>query len=309
MFSLITMISYGQQNMMLNHYIFNQMSINPAYAGTKQFVNLNLTSSTQWMNFPGAPSTQVLSVEGPLSESVGLGVMLLNDRIGAQSHQAVFGNYSYILKINDKWRVSMGLAAGLSYFALDGTILIGETIDDPSIPLHKETIFRFDPKAGIFIYSDKFYAGLSITDMLGDLLSPENILINNQARHYYLTAGYVFDLGKSIKLKPSFLIREDFKALTTVDINTFLLFEETFWIGATFRFGADLFTSNSLENALQKRNAAVFMTEWSVTRNIIIGYAYTLSVTALNGYSGHEFMLGYTLPKKVETRMKTPRYF
>ncbi len=300
---------HAQQNMMLNHYIFNHMAMNPAYAGTKQWVNMNLTASAQWLNFPGAPSTQVFSIEGPASEQVGLGLLLVNDRIGAQTQQAVYGNYSYILKINDKWKLSMGLAGGLSYFALDGTLLVSDDIDDPSIPLGRENTYRFDPRAGLFLYSDRFYAGISVTDMLGDMLNFRNSLVTDQARHYYLTAGYVFDAGNSVKIKPSFLIREDFKALTTIDLNTFVLFEETFWIGATLRFGADLFTSSSLENALQRRNAIVIMTEWNISRNMMIGYAYTHSITALNGYSGHEIVLGYTLPKRTSTPMLSPRYF
>ncbi len=170
-------------------------------------------------------------------------------------------------------------------------------------------IIRFDPKTGIFLYSDRFYAGLSVTDLLGNLIESKDGLSVNQERHYYLTAGYVFDLGKDVKLKPSFLIREDFKALTNIDVSTFALFKNKFWIGATYRFGADIKTNQALDNNLRKRDALVFMTEWNITESLLLGYAYTHSLTALSGFTGHEIILDYTLSKRLDNRMSNPRFF
>ncbi|MCK9321691.1 MAG: type IX secretion system membrane protein PorP/SprF, partial [Bacteroidales bacterium] len=182
-------------------------------------------------------------------------------------------------------------------------------IDDAAVPVTRVNSLRIDPKFGLFLYSDRFYAGLSSTDLLGDLIQAPDGFAVAQQRHYYLTAGYVFDLGEDVKLKPSFLIREDFKALTNFDVSTYVLFKETFWLGATYRFGADLVSSETLDNSLKSRDALVFMTEWNINPSFVIGYAYTHSLTALSGFSGHEIMLDYTLPRKLETRMKTPRYF
>jgi len=306
---LFSIQGFAQQSSVFNQYIFNPMTINPAYAGTKQWTSINSVYSAQWVGMDGAPTTQMISIEGAPVESMGLGLQFINDRIGAQYQQSLYGSYSYILKFNEKLRLSMGIAAGISYFTLDGTQLNSETIDDNAVPLTRVNSLRFDPKVGLFLYSDRFYAGLSTTDLLGDLIEAPDGFATVQQRHYYLTAGYVFDLGEDIKFKPSFLIREDFKALTNVDVTTYFLFKETFWLGATYRFGADLITSQSLDNSLKTRDALVFMTEWNVTKSWTIGYAYTHSLTALNGYSGHEIMVDYTLPRKLETRMKTPRYF
>ncbi len=306
---LFSIQGFAQQSSVFNQYIFNPMTINPAYAGTKQWTSVNSVYSTQWTGLDGAPTTQMISIEGAPVESMGLGLQFINDRIGAQYQQSLYGSYSYILKLNDKLKLSMGLAAGISYFTIDGTKLNSETIDDVAVPLTRENSLRIDPKVGLFLYSDRFYAGLSTTDMLGDLIQAPDGFAVAQARHYYLTAGYVFDLNEDIKFKPSFLIREDFKALTNVDVTSYFLFKETFWLGATYRFGADLITSRTLDNSLKSRDALVFMTEWNVTKSWTIGYAYTHSLTALSGFSGHEIMVDYTLPRKLETRMKTPRYF
>jgi len=306
---MIALSGYAQQNSPFSQYIFSQMTINPAYVGTKQLININATYSTEWTGFKGAPSTQTVSAEGGLNKNMGLGISFLNDRIGAQYQQGLFASYSYILKFNEKWRMSLGIAAGLSNFTLDGTKLIIDNPDDPSIPKTKVSSARFDAKAGLFLYSDRFYFGFSSTELFADVLLSKDLAVPKQAHHYYITSGYVFDAGKILKIKPSLLVREDFKAPTNIDINCFFLLKERFWLGATVRFGANIFKNPSLDNTLKHRDAMVFMTEWNITRSLRIGYAYTWSLTALKGYSGHEIEVGYTFPKKAETKMRTPRYF
>ena len=301
--------SIAQQNFITNQYIFNPMTINPAYAGTKQWTNINMIYSAPWTGLDGAPNTQAISIEGSPISTMGLGLQLINDRIGAESRQGLWGSYSYILKLNEKFKLSMGLAAGVSYFSLDGQKLISESVDDPSIPLDRVSSIRFDPKMGFFLYSERFYAGLSVTDMLGNLLEAPDGFVAKQERHYYFTAGHVFDIGKDVKVKPSVLIREDFKAPTNFDVTTHFLFKETFWIGASYRFGADLLSTKSLDNSLRKRDALIVMTQWNINPSLAIGYAYTHSLTALSSFAGHEIMLDYTLPRKINTKMKTPRYF
>ncbi len=308
LFVLLSLGIYAQQNSLLNHYIFNHMSINPAYVGTKQWTNLNFTTASQWTGLEGAPLTQVLSLEGPISSRNGLGVQIINDKVGAQYQQSIYGSFSHILKLDEKWKLSFGIAAGASFFTLDGTKLNSSEYD-PSVPQQRVNTLRFDPKTGVFLYSNRFYAGFSVNDLLGDLIKNKNINTINQARHYYLTAGYVFDLGDQFKMKPSFLVREDLKAQSTLDINNFILYKETFWLGFTYRFGVNSVFNNELDNTLRMRNAMVFMTEWNVNKSLILGYAYTMSTTALSGFSGHEIEIAYTFPKKADTRMRTPRYF
>lgn len=306
---MIALTSYAQQNSPFSQYIFSHMLINPAYVGTKQLVTINATYAKQWAGFNGSPSTQTLSAEGGLNERMGLGVHFLNDKIGAQYQQGLFGSYSYIIKFNDQWKLSLGLALGLSNFTLDGTKLITDNPDDPAIPKTRVNDLRFDAKTGLFLYSHKFYFGFSVTELFADVVLTDDLMVAKQTRHFYLTSGYVFDVGKSLKIKPSFLFREDFKAPSNIDINLFFLIKERFWLGASVRFGEKIFTDDELDQSLRSRDAMIFMTEWNITRSLRIGYAYTWSLTDLAGYSGHEIELGYTFPQKADTKMRTPRFF
>jgi len=300
----------AQQNAQYQQYIFNELVINPAYAGTKEFTNLSAIYSNQWAGLEGSPSTQTLALDGALSNRIGLGFHLLNDKIGAQSQQAFFFSYAYRIPVTQNLKLSMGIAAGASFFTLDGNKMITDDgVVDPAIPTYTEYQTRFDSKTGLFLYSDRFYAGFSVSDLLSDVINTENLLIAAQARHYYLTSGYVFDLSPKFKFKPSFLIKEDFAAPTNIDINSFFLYNERVWLGATARFGAKLFSADNLDNTLRLRNAYSFMIEYYITDRFRAGYAYTYTATALKNYPGHEIALGFYFPNKVGTKMKTPRYF
>jgi type IX secretion system PorP/SprF family membrane protein len=306
---LIAASGYAQQDPQFNQYIFNEMIINPAYAGTKGVLNIGATYSLQWTGFSGSPTTQTVSIEGPVSKNMGLGLHFINDKIGAQTQQGLFGSYSYQVRLGEKFKLAMGLAAGISNFTLDGTKLTVDNPEDPAIPKDKVSRVRFDSKAGLFLYSERFYAGFSVTDLLADVIKSDNLLVTGQSRHYYLTSGYVFDLGSKFKFKPSFLIREDFKAPTNIDVNAFFLYKEKLWLGATVRLGAQISKNSKLDNTLRHRDALAFMAEWNITDRLRLGYAYTLSLSALKNYSGHEIQIGYYFRTKSTPKMMTPRYF
>lgn len=306
---LIVTSAYAQQDPQFNQYIFNNLIINPAYAGTKGIKTLSATFATQWLGFAGAPLTQTISYEGPVTENTGLGIHLINDKIGAQTQQGAFASYAHKVKLNENFRLSFGLAAGASHYSLDGSKFIIDDENDPSIPTEYVNKLRFDSKTGLFLYSDRFYAGFSVSGLLADVMKKNDLEVTTQTRHYYLTSGYVFDLNEDFKFKPSFLIKEDFKAPTNIDITTFFLYKEKIWLGASLRTGLMNISNKSLDNTLRKRNAVAFMTEWNIKDDFRVGYSYTLTVSSLKNYSGHEIQLGYFFPEKATPKMKTPRYF
>lgn len=305
---LLAASGYAQQNAQYNQYIFNELVINPAYAGSKDILNINAIYSSQWSGLTGSPNTQTVSLEGPVTPKIGLGVHLINDNIGAQSQQSLFGSYAYKVAINDKLKLSLGLALGASYFTLDGTKLTSEELD-PAIPTTLQTKLRFDSKTGLFLYSQRFYAGFSVSDLLADVIKSKDLMVTKQIRHYYLTSGYVFDISEKIKYKPSFLLKEDFKAPTSIDLSSYFLYNERFWIGATVRMGAKIFNNEKIDNSLRMRDAVIFMMDYNISDNFRLGYAYTLSTTALKEYPGHEISLSYYFAEKGAAKMKTPRYF
>ncbi len=299
----------AQQNPMQNYYIFNHMVINPAYVGTKMWTTVNFNATAQWIGLEGAPRTQVLAINGPVFKSNGLGISLINDKLGAQTQQSVLGSFSHILRLNETWKLSMGISAGFKYNTLDGTKLISDEQDDQSINRNSISSMRFDSQTGLFLYSKKSYFGFSVANLLNTDLKNQSQNSINDVRHFYMTFGHVFDLSENFKLKPSILIREDLKAQTNIDLNTFLLYKELVWVGATYRIGTSSVFNKKLDASLHRSSALAFFLEWSINQKFNIGYAYTLSTSSLMKYSGHEIQLSYIFPKKKETRVLSPRYF
>jgi hypothetical protein len=121
----------------------------------------------------------------------------------------------------------------------------------------------------------------------------------------------VFDLSPSFKLKPSFLLKEDFNGPTNVDVNMFLLYNDVIWLGSSYRTAANLFKKPVLDATenLAFRDAVAAIIEVYPTPRFRIGYSYDFMLNELKNQNTHEVSVGYMFFKKRDTRMLTPQYF
>ena len=117
--------------------------------------------------------------------------------------------------------------------------------------------------------------------------------------------------AKKVKLKPSFLIKEDTKGPTSLDINSFVLVKESVWIGATYRAGVNLWKKTDWNNSTFSQNSLVGVVEAFVRKNVRVGYSYDYSLSDLGDYTNgtHEISLGFTLNTNKKSALLTPRYF
>ncbi|MHA6250097.1 PorP/SprF family type IX secretion system membrane protein [Pontibacter sp. CAU 1760] len=301
---LLTTAASAQQNPQYSQYIFNSMSINPAYTGSKNALNLNLFHRSQWSGMDGAPNTQSLLVDGVVAnDRLGLGVNMTRDEIGAQSTFSVYGNAAVKLPLSDNAVMSLGIAPGLVQHTLDGSKFGIE--GDPSIPTGKETTIKPDIKLGAYFHTSRFYAGLSASD----LLQFEDMNQVEPETHFYFTTGYVFDVSPFVKVKPSVLVKEDFNAPANVDLNAFVLLSDRLWLGSSYRTSMNLFGDTEGDD-IKKRTAVAFIAELQVLKAMRLGYSYDKMLNGLGGYNTHEVSVGYYFIKKQkDTKMLTPQYF
>ncbi|WP_206156130.1 PorP/SprF family type IX secretion system membrane protein [Chitinophaga fulva] len=318
----VSMKGTAQQNIQFSQYIFNGLSVNPAYAGYKEDLYVNAIYRHQWAGFPGAPRTGGVSLDGvtPASDKkVGLGMQMLFDKSGPQDALSLYGSYSYRIPLDDEdtRRLCLGIGAGVTQYSIDGTALQYIDNEDAAIPLGKKSVWVPDARFGIYYYTPRFYAGASVMDLfsLYTDASRYNWKGNNystirKTQHLYITTGAMFPLGENLQLKPSILIKEDFKGPTNVDINAFLLIGEKLWVGASYRTGVGIWRKTNLQKDLSELDAASVMVEFYATEKLRIGYAYDLTINKMAGYQGgsHEISLGFLIPSKNYT-VKNPRYF
>lgn len=243
--------SNAQQNIQLTQYIFNSISVNPAYAGYKEEWFSQLALRSQWAGLSGAPKTGQLSIDGildPQTRRMGAGLQLTADKSGAQSALTAYANYAYRLRLNDEEtrHLSFGIGAGFSQYSIDGKLLKPVEGEDNSLSFGKESALKPDLRFGIYYSSPTWYIGASIMDLLaGDgsnsIFNRENnaFTIANK-RHFYLITGTLITLDSELKLRPSLIVKEDFKGPTSLDLNTMFIFADKFWIGGGFRTGISL---------------------------------------------------------------------
>lgn len=318
---LVFGVAQAQQNIQFTQYMFNSLTVNPAYAGYKDSWNAQATHRMQWISMPGAPVTSQLSVDGLLnaeSKNVGLGLQFTNDRLGAQSATSLYLDYAYRLPLDldDTQRLCFGLGAGVTQYGLDGSVLDPVHSDDPLLSGNYEYSFIPDLRFGIYYFSKKWYAGASVMDMLsGDksnglfnwqLDSTVNVL---RKRHYYLMGGVLFDLTKELRLRPGVLYKTDLKGPGSLDASLLFILKDLIWVGASYRTALPASGMGSA-TSLDLQNSVSGLFRIQIAHDFYVGYSFDWSLTALNTVENgtHELTVGWTLPRKYQ-RVLSPRFF
>lgn len=288
----------GQQDPMISQYMFNGLFLNPAYAGSHKYFESTLLYRKQWVNFVGAPQSILAAVDGPLQNNkMGVGLILMNDKIGVTNQTDILANYSYNVKVGEG-KLAFGIKAGISQFKASVTDLVYWDAADPVYVsnIQSKVIPRFG--TGAYYYQNKWYAGVSVPTLLAyDNSYKFSANINdasNLRRHLLITGGYVFTLSDNWKLKPSALIKYTHAAPVEIDINANVMYKEMIWLGVSFRSG----------------DSFVGLLEYQANDRFRIGYAHDFTITRIRNYSTgtHEIMVGYDFGKDF-AKVKTPRYF
>lgn len=286
-------LSYAQQDAQFTQYMYNTINVNPAYAGSRGALSMFALHRTQWVGLDGAPVTNTVSFNTPLNESyLGLGVSIINDRIGPTTENTISADLSYTIPTSDTWNLSFGIKATANLFDLDATKL-DNVVPDPS--LQNYTSFSPNIGAGLYLHSDKAYLGFSVPNFLETQRYDDNqVKINKERMSYYLIAGYVFDLNETVKFKPAFLTKLIEGAPLQVDVSANFMFFDKFMLGASYRWSAALSA----------------MVGFQVSDGLYVGYGYDRETTNLNNYNSgsHEIFLRYEIFKNND-RITTPRFF
>ncbi len=314
--------AFAQQEPMFTKYMFNSLIFNPAYAGSRDYLSLGLLHRTQWYEIDGAPTTQTFTAHTPLrNERVGVGFSLVNDIIGPSRTTGVNLSYSYRIPVGSA-KLCFGLQGGLESYRADWSKLNLENVTDPSF---QDNVSKMLPNfgAGIYYYSRHFYVGASVPHLVEyDLRKEQDLEIYaRQVRHYYFMTGAAIPLnGDALIFKPSILVKnvgldksssklDSFKnigAPNEFDVDISFLFQETLWLGASFRSAFAAFGKEKLSSY----DSADIWLSYLMKNGLRIGAAYDYPLTELSNVTSgaFELMIGYEFSFK-EKKIATPRYF
>ena len=300
LFSAIT--AQAQQDAQFTQYMFNGLYINPAYAGYKEQTYLHSFYRNQWTGVEGAPQTMTLAADMVQNQGkVGLGALFISDRIGPQSNISAYANYAYRLQTgsSEYSRLAFGLGVGMVQLGINDKYLDPNDVDQV-IPAGGSSAIYPDARAGIYYTTPRFFAGASADNLLvGHFQEKGNssILLPKASTHVYLTAGTLFPLSKDFKVKTSFLVKDDRRSPTSLDLNAFLLMKESVWIGGFYRTAVGIYNKPDVQSDLQKKNALGLVAEIFATDKLRVGYAFDYSFSKIRqfSYGSHEISIGLAL--------------
>jgi type IX secretion system PorP/SprF family membrane protein len=287
-------VSHAQQDAQFTQYMYNTINVNPAYAGSRGVLSIFALHRTQWVGLDGAPLTNAVSINTPLNGSnLGLGVSVINDRIGPTDENTISADLSYTIPTSETFKLSFGLKGTANLFDLDSSLLTPEQAGDPTLQNYSK--FSTNIGAGLYLHSDKAYLGFSVPNFIEtNRFSDNDVKIFKEKVNYYLIGGYVFDITSSVKFKPAFISKVVEGSPLQMDVSGNFMFNNKFVVGAAYRWSAALSA----------------MVGFQVSDAFFIGYGFDNETTNLKNYNSgsHEIFLRYEIFKNVD-RITTPRFF
>lgn len=292
-------MAMAQQEAMYTHYMYNVMAVNPAYAGYENHMSATLIHRSQWTSIPGAPINQTFSLQTAMGKNVGVGLSFVNYHIGPERNIAIKAYYSYTIRSEEKLKISFGLKAGLNMLRIGLTDLELDNPDDPAFRNNIESALLPNFGFGIFAYTDSYYFGFSVPDLIqhdylnNTIFSSSDITLDT--KKYYFLGGASLPLSDRIVLKPSSFVSlsrahpDSTNLVLDADLTALFIVDNKFAGGLMFRSG----------------NAIAFLVGMMITKELEFGYSFDMTYTnkkvRYNGGS-HEIVLKYNFKNRLNRK-------
>jgi len=309
----LSSLSFAQQDPQFTQFMFCKQAYNPAVVGTNGSICFDALFRQQWVSFPGAPKTGLFGFNMNAG-NFGVGLTVMNDQIGFQNTTMVRAAGAYHIHIGPTGILSIGIDAGIYQSKINGAYVAPQTLNDPSIPNNNNpagpsspNLNKMSPDFGGGIYytiPNKLYIGVSSTHLGGEQLvggSSQPSGINNNytgykltfdvARHYYIMAGYTFDLASGRDaLQTNVLVKTD-AASTQLDVNATYMYKKMIGLGVSYRL----------------QDAVAPMIVYKAPFGLRVAYSYDVTTSKIKGYSSgtHEISLGYCMKPKDKAKAQS----
>jgi type IX secretion system PorP/SprF family membrane protein len=298
----------GQQQQMYTQFMYNKMSLNPAYVGNESYLSMSLLYRDQWNGFPGAPKAQLVSINLPrLGNRVGLGVNLERQTIGITEKITYELMYAYKFFMGEG-TLSMGMNVSGRSFVQDFTdtrlYAVQGIEDDPSIPKTQQSRNLLNAGFGVYFNTNNFYVGASTPRMIRtDLDFDNNNFFSTEVRHLLIMTGGTFIVNNDVRLTPQLLFRAAEQSPFGLDLNLSSTYKDKYTTGITYRTGG---TQGDLGESLD------LIFGMQLSERLMLGFAYDIQLSRLRTINNGslEVILAYNfIPKKIKTIIVNPRYF
>lgn len=275
---------FGQNDPHYSMFMFNKLSINPAYAGDKEALTFTGHYRNQWQGIDGAPKTFTFAAHTPLfKKRVGLGLSVISDKIGIYNINYFDVSYAYRMKVSDDATLSIGVQGQIDHTRVDWTKL--DPLDQGDGMINVNPTTKLNPNFGLGVYYShpKYYIGASAPRVfktaIYDTSNSSGIVSINSLRSYYLMGGLITRLSKNVKFQPGVLLTKNDNAPLDLDLNFSFVFMDALWIGGSYR----------LEDSFDA------IVQYQFSKQLKAAVAVDLTLSELRNYSpgSFEVMLEY----------------
>jgi len=279
---------FAQQLPHFSQYYLNDFLINPAVAGTKNYFEGKSSHRYQWEGITDAPRTYTLSINGPIkSQKMGLGGYIFTDIVGPTRRTGFSASYAYHLKLNDAFKLSLGLSAGVVQFTIDGSKINLRDQGDAILSNGVQSVLLPDAGFGLYLYHSDFYIGVSAPQLLNSKVEFFEKGENPTARlptHFFATAGYKYKFSDNFQLEPSVFVKYVSPVPIQFEGSLRLTYKEQLSLAGTYRDGDALSISLS----------------YLINNSFTIAYAYDFTTSNIGNFSNgsHEVLVGVRFYRK-----------
>lgn len=284
-FIILPLTVLGQQTPVLTQYFNNPLIINPAFAGTRNALAIDIATRQQWMGIKGAPQTYYLVAHTPVNRSkVSLGASLMADKAGPVNNNHLSLAYSYLLRINYRTFVSFGLNTGINNYWIGLNDLEVVDYEDPYFAQNIENAWKPTFGTGLVVFTPAWYLSLSLPQIpLDKIKGPENIELYSATRRIYVSGGYYLFFADGYNVKLSWMGRFAGGATPVHDLNAYFTLKDNFNAGITYRL----------------KSAVALILGAQITPEIGVFYSYDFPVggTRLQNLSNQEITISFDISR------------
>jgi type IX secretion system PorP/SprF family membrane protein len=271
---------YAQQDPLYSQYLNNPILLNPAYAGSNQQWQTTAGYRTQWSGFEGNPTTLNFSSHLSIADNkVGLGLIVIQDKIAEVKNTEFNLNYSYRLEVTENKYLYFGLSTGMMRYNSDPGLLNLQRIDDPSFTYTNK--FEFNTGVGVMMKTEQYMIGFSVPKLIPTSITEANSTVQIYNQHYYLFGVFTHNFNERLMLKPALLLKGTSGAPLSVDVNVNVVIDQNYTLGILTR---NLNTFGLLAQLKMKQ--------------LKFGYVFEMPTNQSVGqrFLSHEISLTYSLP-------------
>ncbi len=286
----LPMMLMGQLTPVTNHYVLNPLRINPSYAGSRGGLSVAAFYRQQWVGLDGAPRTMSLELDAPvLSDKLGLGLFVVNDKIGVTRQTEVMTSYAFRISVGNG-TLAMGLGAGLVATNTAWSDLIVLDPGDDYFLIDSKVFVVPDFSFGTYYSGKNYFLSFSIPRLLGYRFDFDknkySLKVEPGNYNYVLNTGYMFPLGAKARVMPSALVSYSPGDRLLYDGSLHFILYDRVWLGATYR----------------STGSVTALAQFAINNQLKMAYSYDFDFGKLGTYNNgsHEVMLRYEFRYKVD---------